>query len=278
MSDNQKETRGKKPYASPKTEIHERGAVLLRQGDAATDVLWLLEGMVSVTRRLTAGTDVPITLFRGGGLLGVSEALLGKPLACTYRAEDRVRLIRYTVEQFEAWLSDPEYLGRSLMYMKLQARSNLALTERVTEVMVNAGIPGPMIVTDTDVLRDEVDMALGAMSGTAPLSRGDRILTGTPVEGFPVVTDNTPTPELMPTPKIPHGMVPEDLGIGPDLTGPVIELQPNTPVAVPEAVSAVVFDERPVDVGTIVVEEDSSPSEPVQDNRTQPWTAEDRRK
>jgi thioredoxin reductase (NADPH) len=80
------------------------GDVLFSEGDAAYDLIVVLEGRADIVRRSWQGTEAPIATYGSGGFLGELSLLTGQRPNLTARTVGPGRVLRVPVESFRRLL------------------------------------------------------------------------------------------------------------------------------------------------------------------------------
>lgn len=87
------------------------GEILIREGDASTEMYYLQSGSLSVVKQKGEETEVQIGIISEGELVGEMSFLDNRPRSATVRALDECMLVKIPRDKYEQVLnSNPKWM------------------------------------------------------------------------------------------------------------------------------------------------------------------------
>ena len=157
------------------------GETLFHQGDASTDLILILEGMVKIWRVAPDGTSITLTVVGAGEPIGTLHAVEEIPHTATATALIPTRVIDWPIEQMRALMqSDSALTGNvlavvsryaRLMIERLEEVSTVSVEGRIARALCRAASAANVLNVDADIRLSRQDIADMSSSTLPTVSR-----------------------------------------------------------------------------------------------------------
>jgi CRP-like cAMP-binding protein len=158
-----------------------RDETLFHQGDASTDLILILEGMVKIWRVAPDGSSITLTVVGAGEPIGTLHAVEEMPHTATATALVPTRVIDWPIEQMRALMQSDAALTSNvlavvaryatLMIKRLEEVSTVSVEGRVARALCRAASAANVLNVDADIRLSRQDIADMSSSTLPTVSR-----------------------------------------------------------------------------------------------------------